>query len=262
MSILDKVINCEIEYVKCFCHANEQKNYIRFQDDLIPDMWYQNYTWIRNAHDDTDLIKIIETEISHSKNMGKEFCLIRCHVPVNHSVLKSLHDKPEISIAGYYVFDNFFDLSKLFKAKDSIVAKVDKEEMLEDILMLDLEHDEESIGIDFCTRRVNRRKDIYLSDKGLDSYICYHNNKAVGNCDLFIHNGIAKIEDFAVSPSHQLKGYGTTLLKTLVEVALNKNVTVIYLEADEEDTAKDMFQKCGFYKIDEFTDLSFDFMRD
>jgi len=131
--------------------------------------------------------------------------------------------------------------------------------MLEDILALDLEHDEESIGRDFCTRRVYRRKDVYLSEKGVDSYICYHNNKPVGNCNLFIHNNIAKIEDFAVSPIHQRKGFGTTILKNLIEIAFEKGATIIYLEADEEDTAKEMYQKCGFYKVDEFTDLSFEF---
>ena len=131
--------------------------------------------------------------------------------------------------------------------------------MIDDLLTLDLEHDEESLGRDFCTRRVYRRKGIYLSNEGVDSYICYHDGKPVGSCDLFVHKDTAKIEDFAVSPNHQRKGFGTMLLKTLIEIALNKGVSVIYVEADEDDTAKEMYKKCGFYKVKEFMDLSFSF---
>jgi spore maturation protein CgeE len=258
MSILDKIIECEIEYVKCFCNADEQQDFIRFHDNLIPDMWYHNYTWIKNAKDDTALLQLIESEILHSKTAGNNFCLLRCHIPVNRSILTQLTHEPEVSMAGYYVYDDASKLSKLNKTVGSRVVRVCKIEMLEDILTLDLEHDEESIGRDFCTRRVYRRKDVYLSGEGVDSYICYHNNKPVGSCDLFVHGNIAKIEDFAVSPSHQRKGFGTIILKSLIEIALEKGATIIYLEADEEDTAKDMFQKCGFYKAYEFTDLTFE----
>jgi len=98
-----------------------------------------------------------------------------------------------------------------------------------------------------------------LSSEGIDSYVCYHNKKAVGNCDLFIHNGIAKVEDFAISPNYQRKGFGTTLLKEVIEIAFCKDAAIIYLETEPEGTAKEMFQKCGFYKLNEFTDLSFEF---
>ena len=257
MNMLNKIIECEIEYLKCFCKASQQQDFIRFQDDLMPDYWSHNYTWIKNANDDTALLRLIESELSHMKSMGRDFCLLRCHIPVSHSVLALLSSKPEISMSGYYVFSDAYDLSKLDKVKDSSVVKVDKAEMLEDILKIELEYDGENV--DYCTRKVYRRKDIYLSNDGVDSYVCYHNKKVVGNCDLFIHNGIAKVEDFAISPSCQRKGYGTTLLKTVIEIAFEKNAAIIYLETDEGDTAKDMFQKCGFHKINDFTDLSFVF---
>ena len=250
------ITECEIEYLKCFCEAYEQHDFIRFYDALMPDQWCLNYTWVKSIKNEAAFIQLIESEVAYSKSMEKDFCVIKCQLPINHSILKQLSHTPEISTAGYYVFDDFSNLSKLSKINDSHVAKVDKTEMLEDVLVLDLEHDGDS---DFCARRINRCKDIYLSDGSVDSYICYHNNKAVGNCNLFIHNGIAKIEDFAVSPSHQRKGFGITMMKTLIEIAMGKNVTAIYLETDEGDPAKDMFQKCGFYKVAEFTDLMFKF---
>ena len=56
MNIINKIIECEMEYIKCFCEAEEQEGFIRFKDDLIPDMWYQNYTWINTVKDDAGLI--------------------------------------------------------------------------------------------------------------------------------------------------------------------------------------------------------------
>jgi len=256
MSVLNKIIRCDIAYIKCFCEASEKQDFIRFQDKLIPDMYCHNYTWVKNVKDDSTLIQLIESEIIHSENMGKDFCLIRCHVPVNNSILTQLPYAPEASVSGYYIFD-VSNLPRLKKIKESCVIKVDKAEMLEDLLKLDLEHDEESLGRDFCIRRVYRRKDIYLSNEGVDSYICYDNNTAIGSCDLFIHNGTAKIEDFAISPQNQRKGYGTTILKSLINIALDRNAPLVYLETDEGDTAKEMYQKCGFSKINDFTDLLF-----
>lgn len=74
---------------------------------------------------------------------------------------------------------------------------------------------------------------------------------------MFIHDGIAKIENFSVSPSHQRKGYGTTILKTLIEHTLNQHAHAIYLIIDEDDTAKELYLKCGFHKMGEKTELFF-----
>jgi len=79
INVLDKIVECEIEYVKCFCKADEQQDFIRFQDDLIPDMWYQNYTWVKTVKDNAALINLVESEILHSKNMSRNFCLLRFH---------------------------------------------------------------------------------------------------------------------------------------------------------------------------------------
>jgi spore maturation protein CgeE len=98
---------------------------------------------------------------------------------------------------------------------------------------------------------------VYLSDKSLNSYVCYHNSEKIGTCDLFLYDGIAKIEDFGIIPKHQRKGYGTTILKYLIDTAIKEDSHTIYLVTDEEDTAKEMYEKIGFTKIGEKTDLLF-----
>ena len=50
---------------------------------------------------------------------------------------------------------------------------------------------------------------------------------------------------------------GTAILKSMIETAIQQNCQLIYLVTDEEDTAKDMYQKLGFHKIAQRTDYFF-----
>jgi spore maturation protein CgeE len=256
MHILNRIIECELEYIKCFSEASEYENIIRFRDNLIQDMYYHNYTQVKKMPDFSSLIWLIESEIHHSKNEGKRYCLIRCPALVDKSISTRFLYELEVSFAGHYIF-NISESLGFNGIKDCSIVKVNKTEMLEDMLILDLEHDEDSLGKDFCTRRVYRRKDIYLSDIGVSAYICYHDGKAVGSGNLFLYKHVAKIEDIAVSPQYQRKGFGKTILKYLIETAISSGAEIIYLEADEGDTAKEMYLKCGFSNVNRFTDLLF-----
>lgn len=129
--------------------------------------------------------------------------------------------------------------------------------MVDDILYSDLQHDEFTIGKDFCTRRAYRRGKVYTSNTGVNAYVCYEGQDVIGNCDLFIYDGVAKIEDFSVIPKYQRKGYGTSILKHLIDIALNENCHTVYLVTDEDDTPKEMYKKLGFNKVAERTDLMF-----
>lgn len=83
----------------------------------------------------------------------------------------------------------------------------------------------------------NQPKDMY-----------YHNGHVIGSCDLFIYKGVVKIEDFAVIPKYQCKGYWTTILKILIEIEIKKKCYIIYVVTDEEDTVKEMYKKLNLIK--------------
>lgn len=256
MLIDEKLIECECEYTKCFSEFYENEDIIRFRDNQLNDMYYHNYTYIKKAMSEIELKSIIQDEISLRLSEKSNFCNILSNSVVNSSLLSILKYKPEISTNGYYSFDISY-FSKLNDLLGYTIKKVNNEEMVDDILFCDLQHDEKSLGKDFCTRRCYRRGKVYVSDKGVNSYVCYHNGDIIGNCDLFMYNGIAKIEDFAVIPTYQRKGYGTTILKSLIDISIKENSHTIYLVTDEDDTAKEMYQKIGFNKIGERTDLFF-----
>ncbi|MCM1989013.1 GNAT family N-acetyltransferase [Oceanirhabdus seepicola] len=257
MIIDEKIIECELEYTKCFSEFCEKENIVRFRDDQLKDMYYHNYTFITKPISEIELKDIIQDEISLRLSEESNFCNFLLNSDVSDSLLGSLKYKPEISTSGYYSFD-ISQFSRLNALSDCLVKKVNNQEMLDDVLFCDLQHDEKNLGKNFCTRRCYRRGKVYVSDRGVNSYVCYYNGEIIGNCDLFMYKGVAKIEDFAVNPIHQRKGYGTTILKFLIDIAIKENCHTIYLVTDEDGTAKEMYEKIGFNKIGERIDLFFE----
>lgn len=257
MKELEKRIHeCELAYSMCFSNYHEEDNVIRYEDKQLTDMYYHNFTFIKHSEDEEKLRELIHQEINLRKQQNYGFCMILLAQYAAPSLLAHLKYKPDVSLNGYYVFDESY-LEKLKQVLPCDVKQVTNQAMIEDVLYCDLQHDEQNLGEDFCTRRAYRRGEVYLAKGGVDSYVCYDQSKVVGNCDLFMHEGVAKIEDFAVIPSQQRKGYGTAILKALIEVALKNKCHTIYLVADEEDTAKQMYIKLGFYKVSERSDLYF-----
>lgn len=252
----ENIKQCEFEYTKCFCEYYKDKHIIRYTDNELKDMYYHNYTYIRDKMSDDEMKKLIESEISLALNKGEKFCNILLDCSIDDTMLKDSKYKGEVSRNGYYSFD-ITKILDMRAERECSIERVSNMEMVEDILYCDLQLDEATLGRDFCTRRCLRRGKVYISDKGVNSYICYHNGERIGNCDLFIHNGIAKIEDFAVTPQCQRKGYGTTILKHLIQIAINEGCNTIYLVTDEDDTAKEMYKKLGFNKVAERTDIFF-----
>lgn len=251
-----KIIDCELEYTRCFSEVFENEEIIRFYDDQLYDMYYHNFTYIKKSMSDIELKRNIQNEISLRLSEKSNFCNIILNSFVSSTLLSMLKYKPEISTNGYYSFD-ISKFSRLNAISDCTIKKVNNLEMVDDILFSDLQHDGEKLGKDFCTRRCYRRGKVYISDKGVNSYVCYHNGHIIGNCNLFLHKGVAKIEDFAVIPAYQHRGYGTTILKELIDIAIREDIHTIYLVTDEDDTPKEMYKKIGFNKIGERTDLFF-----
>ncbi|MGL4913963.1 MAG: GNAT family N-acetyltransferase [Romboutsia sp.] len=251
-----RIIQCELEYQKCFSKSYEKENIVRFRDDELPDMYYHNYTYIENEMNKLQLQNAIDKEITVRLYEKGSFCNLVLNGNIHPSIIDNISPKPEVSRNGYYNFD-ISKFSNLSGVNGCFVKKVVNQEMLDDVLFCDLQHDEEILGKEFCYRRCYRRGNVYLSNENINSYICYHNSNVIGNCDLFIYNGIAKIEDFAVIPRYQRMGYGTNILKSLINTALKENCHTIYLVADEEDTPIQMYKKLGFSKVGERTDLFF-----
>lgn len=249
MDKLSKIIECEKSYYQCFSKCLEMAVYRRFIDMELPDMYDHNFTYIKQQMPSSDLRKLIANELSISKKSGKDFCkVVMDYMPEMPLTVNGV--KPQMSRMGYYEL-KVYDLARFSSNCDCRIKKVTTEDMVDDILFLDLIHDRDTLGADFCRRRAWRRGKVYLSNYGVNSYVCYKSVMPVGNVDLYFYDGVAKIEDFAVIPKAQRMGYGTAILKHVIEIVRIRGIHRIYLVTDEEDTAKEMYRKLGFEKIGE-----------
>ncbi len=164
-----------------------------------------------------------------------------------NEVLKNSMRNMEISKYGCYILNK----SKIDAWKNrndcKIIAFTEGE--MNDVINRDKKLDGETLGEDFCVRRAVRKGNVYINNNSINNYLLYYDNELIASCELFINNKIAKIEDFVVLEQYQRKGYGTTLLKYVVNKALEESSETIFLDTDEGDTVKEMYIKLGFSKV-------------
>lgn len=251
-----RIFKSEMSYFKCFSQVTKAAGILRFRDYKLPEMYDHNFSFVEGNPSPSLLAEIVQAEREQRASEGADFCNIKTTFPPEALTGLSLPAGADISQNGFYVFD--LDSLAGFKEIDGLtVRRIEDASMLEDVLFCDLKHDEKKLGREFCEKRCYRRGEVYLCDGALDSYVCYHHGQPVGNCDLLITENTAKIEDFAVIPECQRRGYGTTILKRLIVTARERGCDLIYLVADEEDTAKNMYLKLGFRRVCVCCDLFF-----
>ena len=256
LKIQEKIKHNEISYISCFSEYFENEQIIRFRDSKMKDMRFHNSTNIKKTLSKDVLQQIIKEEIELNYKESKDFCRITIDELPAVKCLEGYHEKLEIEHYGNYVYVPM-ESPKWNALNRYSIRKIADYSMVEDLVSLDLIQDGETFEKDFCQRRARRTGQASLSEIPVDTYICYYDKIPVGSCQLFLYNGIAKIEDFQVSPEYQHRGIGTTILKYVIDIALSKKAEVIYLSADEEDTAKEMYKNLGFEKVSESYALAY-----
>jgi len=223
---------------------------------MLGDMYSHNLTYIKQDVSDNEFQSILQGEIIRSAGMGKNFLNIQFDFPYRPSMINKIEKQPsEITTYDYYVFPiKSFD--RLKAREDCNLKKLDNS-MLKEAFKLDMRVSEGNPGDEFIQRRFKRRSKVYLQPGMVDNYIFFHDHQAIGHCDLFLNGSVAKIEDFDIAPNMQRKGYGTAMLKEIIKIAFHNHVETIYLITDDEDTAKDMYEKSGFLKVTSKTEMLF-----
>lgn len=242
----DKIIETELAYVGCFSNAHDWGEIVRFTDADLPSMYAHNLTYIKADVSPEVALDHIARELDFRRSSGKAFLNIHTDFRLDQEALKSLGMTWNCRLS-YYVF-NMNHLKRLKVKPDLKLIPLDQAH-LDDALNLDLEMNGEELGQDFIKARFIRRSKVYLNDDQLTNYIAYLDGKPVAHVDLFINEGVAKIEDFDVSPDYQRQGLGTSILKSMVLKAKKEGVDLIYLITDFEETAKVMYKKCGMKHI-------------
>lgn len=249
---------CERKYLNVFSTEYEDDNRVRFRNRNIPDMHSHNLTFIKKPEKELKLRGLFEEEIAISKGEHADFVNVTVNGKVNPSILSYIKYDSALIDYGFYEFD-IADLSLIQSKTNCDIVKITDVSQFDDMLKVDLDADGLAIGHDFCVRRVYGKSPKYLDDMGLEGYLCYFEGTLIGRCDLFVSDGVAKIEDFCVMEAFQRKGFGTALIKHVIERAIDLACNQIYLSTLETETAKQMYLKLGFKPVGVLTEVLFRF---
>ncbi len=255
---MKRLFDTELSYLQAFCRMEEAEDLIRFSDPELPDMYSHNLTYIKPLVGELRLSEVISREISLAQQAGRTFLNIQTDVPVDPAALTGLPRQPKATcLYDYYVFAPG-DTSKLRSREGGQMLTLTAD-LRETALALDLRANGADMGDDFVTRRFSRRSQVYLSEDAVDHFLCFHNGRAVGHADLFVAGKVAKIEDVDIAPDSQRQGFGTAMLKALIELAWDRGAEIVYLITDHNDTAKDMYEKIGFTRVAQKAEWFFSF---
>ncbi|GKX66073.1 GNAT family N-acetyltransferase [Inconstantimicrobium mannanitabidum] len=255
--MLDRFLSSEIEYTKKFAETYEDDEIIRFRDISLKDMYMHNFTLIKSKVSKDDFRKIIIQELEKRKSEDADFLRIECNFPIDDMDINEFPLVPEVTKYDYLYIEPKMS-EYLHIKKNCIVKKALSGEVLNDGIKVDVLANEAAMSNEFACKRILRKSEVFKKlDSNLDLYVCYDNGIAIGDCELMINNEISKIEDFDIIKQYQRKGFGTSVLKYLLQESKEKNVEFAYLITNSAGTAKDMYKKCGFKKAGEKTELFF-----
>jgi spore maturation protein CgeE len=255
--MLNELKKTELDYTRCFTENEESDNIIRFWDNRLANMYCHNFTFIKKELTHEELMGIIEEEIRKRREEDRGFLQIEVHFPIEDHILEGLSVKPEVSKYDL-MYIPVEMLETLGGNPDCEIKEALTPEILEDGRWVDIEVCTPDMGEDFAVKRIARKMQVYSNPKyPLNQYVCYHNGVPMGNVELFINGDIAKIEDFDILKVYQRRGFGTSIIKHLLKRCRDHGAKTAYVITDSEDTAKDMYVKCGFTKIGEKYQLFF-----
>ncbi len=149
--------------------------------------------------------------------------------------------------------------NRLSTRQDFSIQVASSQEILNDGIAVDITANTIHMG-DFAKERIQRKAEIYRNNElKTKLYVGYYNNLPIGNCELFIHKNISKLEDFDIIEAYQRKGFGTHFLNYLLHETEKYNIQQLYLVTDNADTAKEMYKKNHFdiagYKYEVYIDF-------
>lgn len=256
--MFSKFSNIELVYVKKFTENYEDSEIIRFYDNKLPDMYMHNFTFIKKSVSKEKFRKIILAELEKRKKEKAGFLRIEFNFSITDDFINDLPAIAEVSKYDYMYIDP--KISYPLTGKEGcVIKKALSDSVLKEGIEVDILANQSAMGAVFAEKRIHRKVEVYKQpDSNLNFYVCYYNGKAVGNCEFMVSDGIAKIEDFDILENYQRKGFGTNLVRHLLEEAKEEGVHLVYLMTDGGDTAKEMYIKCGFKKLGEKTELFFD----
>lgn len=253
------LMDAELEYVRCFSKELKTKQFSRFWDNELDDMYAYNLTVVQDCISIDEINNIISNEFKQSRRIEKEFLVIEVNGNLSEEFLGDLKIKPSSIDKLYYMSIPTMEYKNMFFNEECRIEEVKTKLEFQEMIKLSILDNASNWGVEFSEDRIRRKVKAYMDHNKLKAFLSYKDAIPMGSCELLCYNKVAKIEDFGVSEKYQRRGFGTTILRDMLKRANELDSEIAYVITDSEDTSNDMYKKCGFKKVGEKTQLIFSF---
>jgi len=238
-----RVIEIEKEYKRLFSTTVENEQYITFTDTLIHDMYSHNFTYVINPQEET-LTPLLQKLIDERVESKSDFLQVEFDSEIDFDY-SSLSRKPRVSKTDYMIID--LQSLPAFKYNINTVVKLaDNDDVMNDGIEIDVLANGPVMEFEWARKRINRKALAYRKEGNLYFYVAYSKGEVIGNCEMLISGDVVKVEDFDIFEDYQRKGHGSAFLHRLMQKAIHNECKYMYLITDRDDSAKEMYKKCGF----------------
>ena len=237
--ILNRIKECDNQYMLLFCSLGREWGLYVYQDRLLPELPAHNYLLIPEHIPAIRLRGLADVARNTAKATGRPFLRIRTSHPLHFSSAESE------SWGCYYLSDA--DKIKASSVSDLSFFAIDSAEKVQALAEFESAAAEDA---DFGKRRADRFGRVYLSDNGLNCWLCRRVDKIVARGELFVSGDTAKIVNVETIEKDSIEITGA-LMSHLIEQGRKKGAELIYTESRSELE--------GFAKIDGFYTVQWQF---
>ncbi|MBE6051616.1 MAG: GNAT family N-acetyltransferase [Clostridium sp.] len=250
----------EIKYVRCYSQEKEYKNTIRFWDDNFKNLYASNLTVLIENLDLDKTVKILIDEIKLNKKSNKRFLNFEVNKEISREELREFNIRPSRVDRFDYMVINTNEKESIPYNNDIEIRKVTSNKEYEDLININIKDNIKSLGYGYARTRILRKVSVYKDEKNkLTAFLIYKNNIPIGSCELFINNNVAKLEDIGILREYRGKGFGSFTLEYMIKMCGLNNIEYFYVITEKLGCAKKVYERIGFKKVGDKTQIIFDF---
>ncbi len=227
------VFDFENKYLNEFTNIEYFDDYISYNDDVQKDKYSYNFYFIKNKNKAKSLIK----KLSKENN--------RYFLDFDSTFLMDVY-LPDFEKSHEIRMFNFANLVKLdYRIGDIRIMDNSNKDLFLNLLF----NDELQYGEAYASKNSKRIVDMGLSNDKFSLYGIFDNDKLVGSIHVYKNNNMAKLEDFFIVEEYKKKGYGISLLTTVIDILRKEGIYDLTITADYDDTPKFIYERIGFKEV-------------
>lgn len=256
--MLEKLRGIEDAYMELLCEKESTGSTDIYSNSFVHEIYAWNFTLVKKLTSEEDIKFYVTKHLSDMKKNGMTFFKTVFHPNIKLSqefLAWAAMTGFEISKINYMIAPKEFDIH----LKNDPACVIKQAETAEEIQMgveCAMKFDEPRMGFELARKKWEKKRTLYLN-KSMVFYICYVDECPIGHCDRFEKDSVVKFEEFTVLNEYQGMGYGSKMLKKMIDDENKQCNRSVYVVTDAEGEDHNIYYKFGFDLVGEETELFF-----